>query len=135
MLYGTAEKIEFVRHVVGLTNSITESEEGSMKSNIVLLLVYVCLAPFVFAGLVSFATLQDWRSFFGQMLVVGFVVVSGVTLYFVRRKKSLTPPKFQNAGVEIECVTASPPPDEEGAAWRYLRRERPNGGGQWRNNK
>jgi amino acid transporter len=94
---------------------------------------YVCLAPFVFAGLVSFATLQDWRSFPGQMLVVGFVVLSGATLYFVRSRKSVLSP-VQNAGTEIQCVTDSPPPDEEGVAWRYLRRERLDGGGQWRNN-
>jgi amino acid transporter len=94
---------------------------------------YVCLAPFVFAGLVSFATLQDWRSFQGQMLVVGFVLVSGATFYFVRRRNSELA-LVQNAGAEIECVTDSPPPDKEGLLWRYLRRESPNEGGQWRNN-
>ena len=47
---------------------------------------YVCLAPFAFAALVLFATLQDWRSFQGQLLVVGVVVASGVFLYFVRRR-------------------------------------------------
>ena len=52
---------------------------------------YVCLAPFAFAALVLFATLKDWRSFQGQMLVVSFVVVSGAILYFIRRKDPRLP--------------------------------------------
>jgi hypothetical protein len=49
-------------------------------------MAYVCLTPFAFTALVLFATLRDWRSFPGQLLVVGVVVLSGVTLYFMRRR-------------------------------------------------
>lgn len=52
-------------------------------------MVYVCLTPFGFASLVLFATLRDWRSFPRQLLVVGIVFVSGVVLYFVRRRFAL----------------------------------------------
>jgi amino acid transporter len=49
-------------------------------------LSYVCVTPFAFATLVLFATLRDWRSFPGQLFVVGGVLVSGVVLYFARRR-------------------------------------------------
>jgi len=47
---------------------------------------YVCITPFGFAALVLMATLRDWRSFPGQLLVVVAVVVSGAALYFIRRR-------------------------------------------------
>lgn len=50
---------------------------------------YVCVMPFAFASLVLFATLRDWRSFPGQLFVVGIVLVSGVVLYFIRRRIAL----------------------------------------------
>ena len=49
-------------------------------------MAYVCLTPFAFTALVLFATLRDWRSFPGQLLVVAGVALSGVTLYFMRRR-------------------------------------------------
>jgi amino acid transporter len=49
-------------------------------------MAYVCVTPFAFCALVLFATLRDWRSFPGQILVVGMVVAAGVTLYFLRRR-------------------------------------------------
>lgn len=52
-------------------------------------MVYVCLTPFAFAALVLFATLRDWRSFPRQLFAVGIVLVSGVALYFVRRRIAL----------------------------------------------
>jgi len=47
---------------------------------------YVCVAPFAFASLLLFAILRDWRSYPGQLFVVGAVVAFGVALYLVRRK-------------------------------------------------
>jgi len=41
---------------------------------------YICLTPFASAALVLFAPLQDWRSFRGQMVVAGIVVLSGAIL-------------------------------------------------------
>jgi amino acid transporter len=52
-------------------------------------MAYVCLTPFVFAVLVVYATLRDWRSFPGQLLVVGAAVLGGVILYFARRRTAL----------------------------------------------
>ena len=60
-------------------------------------LAYVCLAPFCFAMLVIYSTLRDWRSFPGQLLVVGVAVLGGVVLYFVRRKIALPACILDNA--------------------------------------
>ncbi len=49
-------------------------------------LLYACCAPTVFAGLVLYATLRDWRSFRGQLFVVVGILVSGVVLYVARRQ-------------------------------------------------
>ena len=46
---------------------------------------YVCLTPLAVAAVVLTATLREWRSYPGQLFVVGVVVLSGVTLYFCRR--------------------------------------------------
>jgi len=50
-------------------------------------LAFVCVSPFAFAALLLFAILRDWRSYPGQLFVVGAVAAFGVALYFVRRKK------------------------------------------------
>ena len=50
---------------------------------------YVCIAPFAFAMLVLTATLRDWRSFPGQLLIVGIVAASAIVLYFCRRGVAL----------------------------------------------
>lgn len=47
---------------------------------------YVCLTPFAAAGLVLIATFRDWRSYPGQILVVGGIALAGIVLYFARRK-------------------------------------------------
>ena len=49
-------------------------------------MAYVCVTPFTFVVLVLFATLRDWESFPGQLVVVGVVALSGLVLYFVRRR-------------------------------------------------
>ena len=54
-------------------------------------LIYVCLAPLVFATLVLIAILRDWKSYLGQLLVVGLVLISGAALYFLRRKMAIPP--------------------------------------------
>jgi len=48
-------------------------------------MAYVCITPFAFAILLVYATLRDWRSFPGQMLVVAATVIAGFALYFARR--------------------------------------------------
>ena len=45
------------------------------------MLALACLVFFTTCG----ALLRDWQSFPGQLLVVGVVVIGGVTLYFFRR--------------------------------------------------
>ena len=50
---------------------------------------YVCLAPLGFAMLVLFSALREWRGFRGQLFVVALIVVSGVCLYWVRRRIAL----------------------------------------------
>lgn len=52
-------------------------------------MAYVCMSPFAFAVLLLFATLRDWRSFPGQLFVVGAILGIGVGLYFVRRRVAL----------------------------------------------
>ena len=52
-------------------------------------LAYVCLTPFAASALVVTTTLREWRSFPGQIAVVAVLVISGVTLYFLRRKTAL----------------------------------------------
>ena len=52
-------------------------------------LAYVCLAPCTFGGVVLFATLRDWRAVPQQMLVVGLIAISGVLLYFIRRRLAM----------------------------------------------
>jgi hypothetical protein len=49
-------------------------------------MAYVCIAPLVFAALVLFATLRDWRSYPMQLLVVAGIAASGVAVYFVRHR-------------------------------------------------
>jgi len=51
---------------------------------------YVCLTPFAAAAVILMATLRDWRSYPGQLLVVGGVVFSGVALYLVRRRVAVS---------------------------------------------
>jgi amino acid transporter len=46
----------------------------------------VCVAFFAGALLVLLATLREWRSYPGQLLLVGIVLVSGIALYFLRRR-------------------------------------------------
>ncbi len=51
-------------------------------------MTYVCLAPCAFAGVVIYATLRDWRSYIGQLLVVAGILASGLLLYVLRRNKT-----------------------------------------------
>jgi amino acid transporter len=50
---------------------------------------YVGLAPFTFAMLVLFAAFRDWRTFRGQLLVVGILEMCGWGLYWARRKRAI----------------------------------------------
>jgi amino acid transporter len=51
----------------------------------------VCVMPFAAAAVVLFATLRDWRSYPGQIVVVAGVAASGVILYFLRRRSAISP--------------------------------------------
>lgn len=53
---------------------------------------YVCITPFAFAAFVVYATLRDWRSFPGQLLVVAVAVATGILLYLWRRRVALSSP-------------------------------------------
>jgi amino acid transporter len=50
----------------------------------------VCVTFFAGAFLVLAATLREWKAYPGQLLVVAFVVSSGVALYLIRRNAALT---------------------------------------------
>jgi amino acid transporter len=67
-------------------------------------MAYVCMSPFAFAALLLFATLRDWRSFPGQLFVVGAILGIGVGLYFVRRRVAV-----QRSGGGFPQVSSSPP--------------------------
>ena len=61
---------------------------------------YVCLTPMAFMTLVATVTLRDWRSYQGQLLVVGGIVGCGGALYFLRRGIAATlagPPVLESA--------------------------------------
>ena len=46
----------------------------------------LCLTWLAAAAVVLLATLRDWHSYLGQLFVVGFIVLSGMVLYFIRRR-------------------------------------------------
>jgi len=48
-------------------------------------MAYVCITPLAFATLLVYATLRDWHSFPGQMLVVAATVLAGIVLYCAKR--------------------------------------------------
>jgi amino acid transporter len=60
-------------------------------------LAYVCATPFAFATLVVYATLRDWKSFPGQLLLVAATTVAGILLYWFRRGTALSPAKTAEA--------------------------------------
>ena len=49
-------------------------------------LAYVCITPFLVNIFVLRATLRDWRGFQGPLLLVALSVITGVTLFFWRRR-------------------------------------------------
>jgi amino acid transporter len=49
-------------------------------------MICVCVVFFSGAFLVLLATMREWTSYPGQLLVVGMVVLSGVALYVLRRR-------------------------------------------------
>jgi amino acid transporter len=51
-------------------------------------LAYVCLAPLGCALLLLFAVARDWKAFRWDMIVVGMVVLSGASLYWIRRRRA-----------------------------------------------
>jgi amino acid transporter len=51
----------------------------------------VCVPFFSVATMVLVSTLREWRNFPGQLVVVGIIVFSGATLYFLRRKVAVPP--------------------------------------------
>jgi amino acid transporter len=51
-------------------------------------LAYVYVTPFGVTLLVLKATLRDWRSFPGSLLLVGLSLVTGIALFFLRRPKA-----------------------------------------------
>jgi len=95
-------------------------------------LAYVCIAPLAFCVVVLFATLREWRSFAGQIAVVGFVIASGAGLYLVRRRG--LPARVQNGTAGVKVAVDSSSAGTKEIAWRYLRREDPNGGSEWMQN-
>jgi amino acid transporter len=46
----------------------------------------VCVAFFAGSLLVVLATMREWKSYPGQLLVVGIVLCSGIALYYLRRR-------------------------------------------------
>ena len=95
-------------------------------------MAYVCIAPLAFCVVVLFATLREWRSFAGQIAVVGFVIASGAGLYLVRRRG--LPARVQNGTAGVKVAVDSSSAGTKEIAWRYLRREDPNGGSEWMQN-
>ena len=64
-------------------------------------LAYVCITPFLVNIFVLRATLRDWRSFQGPLLLVVLSVITGVTLFFWRRR--------HNAAHFSDAPSAMPP--------------------------
>ena len=47
---------------------------------------YVCIVPMAFVGVVAAETLRDWRAYPVQLVVIAGIAVSGVALYYARRR-------------------------------------------------
>jgi len=67
-------------------------------------MAYVCGSPFAFAAVLVFGALRDWRSFPGQLFLIGVAVVIGVALYFIRRRVAVT-----RSSANFESVSSPPP--------------------------
>jgi len=51
-------------------------------------LAYVCITPFLVNIFVLRATLRDWRSFQGPLLLAALSVIAGVALFLLRRRRN-----------------------------------------------
>jgi len=93
LLYAGALTLEFLALLV--LRFRREETPGSFQVPGGLLgLAYVCVAPFAVTLLVLKATLRDWRSFPGSLLLVALSVVSGVALFLVRRRTVVPPSPY-----------------------------------------
>jgi amino acid transporter len=54
-------------------------------------LAYVVVAPFAGAMLLLFAVVPNWRAYWWDLMVVGLVVMGGVSLYWLRRRRAGVP--------------------------------------------
>lgn len=54
-------------------------------------LAYVVVAPFLAAMLLLFAVVPNWRAYWWDLMVVGLVVMGGVSLYWLRRRRAGVP--------------------------------------------
>jgi amino acid transporter len=85
LLYAGALTLEFLALLV--LRFRREKTPGSFQVPGGLLgLAYVCVTPFAVILLVLNATLRDWRSFPGSLLLVALSVVTGVALFLLRRR-------------------------------------------------
>jgi amino acid transporter len=85
LLYAGALTLEFLALLV--LRFRHEDTPGSFRVPGGLLgLAYVCVAPFAVTLLVLKATLRDWRSFPGSLLIVALSVVTGVAVFLLRRR-------------------------------------------------
>lgn len=85
LLYSAALTLEFLALLV-LRVRRPHAERSFRVPGGWLGMAYVLTSPFAFAALLLYATLRDWRSFPGQLCVVGAILGIGVGLYFVRRR-------------------------------------------------
>jgi len=65
-------------------------------------LAYVCITPFLVNIFVLRVTLRDWRGFQGPLLLVALSVITGVTLFFWRRRHN---------AAHFTCASSPIPPD------------------------
>jgi amino acid transporter len=103
LLYAGALTLEFLALIV-LRIRCPHADRSFRVPGGWLGMAYVCLSPFAFAAVLVFGALRDWRSYPGQLFVIGVVVVIGVALYFVRRGVAVT-----RSSESFESVSSSRP--------------------------
>jgi amino acid transporter len=90
LTYAAALMLEFLALIV-LRVRQPQATRGFRIPGSWLGMAYVCVTPFAFGALVVYATLRDWRSFPGQLLVVAVMIAAGLLLYAWRKRSALAP--------------------------------------------
>lgn len=88
LLYSAALLLEFIALLV-LRKTEPEMKRPFKIKGGWLVLILLTISPTIFASIVLFATLSDPEADYRQILVVVIAMMSGIVLYFLRKKSAL----------------------------------------------